>query len=177
MAELLELTVAQAAERIRSKELSAEEYFGAYRDAAAADALGAFLWRAEEAGQVVDGELSGIPVAIKDIFCTEGIATTAGSRILEGYVPPYTSTAVRNLAEAGASVLGKTNMDEFAMGSSNENSGYGAREESLGHGPRARRLLGWLRGGCGRPPGALRHRDGHGRLDPPARGRCAGSSA
>jgi aspartyl-tRNA(Asn)/glutamyl-tRNA(Gln) amidotransferase subunit A len=125
MSDVLELTVAQAAERIRSKELSAEEYFGAYRDAAAEDDLGAFLWRAEEPDGDADGELAGIPVAVKDIFCTEGIATTAGSRILEGYRPPYTSTAVRKLAEAGASVLGKTNMDEFAMGSSNENSAYG----------------------------------------------------
>ena len=95
MSDVLELTVAQAAERIRSKELSAGEYFAAYRDAAAADDLGAYLWRAEEAYGAADGELSGIPVAVKDIFCTEGIETTAGSRILEGYRPPYTSTAVR----------------------------------------------------------------------------------
>ena len=66
-----------------------------------------------------------MPIAVKDIFCTEGIETTAGSRILEGYRPPYTATAVRRLADAGARLLGKTNMDEFAMGSSNENSGYG----------------------------------------------------
>ena len=65
------------------------------------------------------------PVAVKDIFCTEGTPTTAGSRILEGYRPPYTATAVRNLDDAGATVLGKTNMDEFAMGSSNENSAFG----------------------------------------------------
>jgi aspartyl-tRNA(Asn)/glutamyl-tRNA(Gln) amidotransferase subunit A len=62
---------------------------------------------------------------VKDIFCAEGVPTTAGSRILEGYRPPYTSTAVRRLIEAGAPILGKTNMDEFAMGSSNENSAYG----------------------------------------------------
>jgi aspartyl-tRNA(Asn)/glutamyl-tRNA(Gln) amidotransferase subunit A len=123
--ELLELTVAEAAERIRSKELAPAEYFDAYRDAAAEDSLNAYLWRAEEAGDAGDGELAGIPVAVKDIFCTEGIATTAGSRILEGYVPPYTATSVRKLRDAGAMVLGKTNMDEFAMGSSNENSGYG----------------------------------------------------
>ena len=124
MSELLELTVAQAAERIRSGELSAEEYRGAYAQAASEDQLNAYL-------EVVDspaggeGDLAGIPVAVKDIFCTEGTATTAGSRILEGYVPPYSASAVRRLTEAGASVLGKTNMDEFAMGSSNENSGYG----------------------------------------------------
>ena len=81
----------------------------------------------EDAGsyEVADGPLRGIPVAVKDIFCTEGTPTTAGSRILEGYVPPYTATAVRRLDAAGARVLGKTNMDEFAMGSSNENSAYG----------------------------------------------------
>ena len=123
--ELLDLTVAEAAERIRSGELSRDEYFAAYRDAAAGEELNAYLWTADDGGEPGEGDLAGIPVAIKDIFCTEGIQTTAGSRILEGYAPPYTSTAVRRLAEAGASVLGKTNMDEFAMGSSNENSGYG----------------------------------------------------
>jgi aspartyl-tRNA(Asn)/glutamyl-tRNA(Gln) amidotransferase subunit A len=122
---IVDLTVAQAAERIRSGELSADEYFDAYREAAAGDELNAYLWTAQEPGETGDGELSGIPVAVKDIFCTEGIPTTAGSRILEGYNPPYTATAVRRLKEAGASVLGKVNMDEFAMGSSNENSGYG----------------------------------------------------
>jgi len=126
-AELLELTVAEAAERIRGGELSAAEYLEAYRGAAAADPLNAYLWTGGEDGDGAgEGELAGIPVAIKDIFCTEDIETTAGSRILEGYRPPYTATAVRRLREAGASVLGKTNMDEFAMGSSNENSGYGA---------------------------------------------------
>src|SRR3954452_1188485 len=136
--ELIELTVAEAAERIRSGELAAEEYFDAYRKAAAADSLNALLWTAEDSDQAdlegtraaedeidPDRPLAGIPVAVKDIFCTQGIPTTAGSRILEGYRPPYTATAVRGLRDAGARVLGKTNMDEFAMGSSNENSGYG----------------------------------------------------
>ena len=126
--ELIDLTVAQAAERIRGGELSADEYFEAYREAAAGDSLNAYLWTAEERPDSPGngaGELGGIPVAVKDIFCTEGIPTTAGSRILEGYRPPYTATAVRHLREAGASVLGKVNMDEFAMGSSNENSAYG----------------------------------------------------
>jgi aspartyl-tRNA(Asn)/glutamyl-tRNA(Gln) amidotransferase subunit A len=123
---LLELTVLDALRRIEAGELPADEYFDAYAEAASRDQLNAFLWRAEPGARAGGGaELRGVPVAVKDLFCTEGIATTAGSRILEGYRPPYTATAVRNLSEAGARVLGKTNMDEFAMGSSNENSGYG----------------------------------------------------
>jgi aspartyl-tRNA(Asn)/glutamyl-tRNA(Gln) amidotransferase subunit A len=66
-----------------------------------------------------------VPMGVKDLFCTEGIPSQAGSRILEGYRPPYTATAVRRAQAAGAALLGKTNQDEFAMGSSNENSGYG----------------------------------------------------
>jgi aspartyl-tRNA(Asn)/glutamyl-tRNA(Gln) amidotransferase subunit A len=126
MSELLELTVAEAAAKVAAGEVSAGEYFEAWRGAAAGDELNAYLWRTEgEPEGQASGPLAGVPVAVKDIFCTEGVPTTAGSRILEGYAPPYTSTAVRRLAEAGASVLGKTNMDEFAMGSSNENSAYG----------------------------------------------------
>ena len=127
MSELLELTVAQAAARIAAGELGVDEYFAAWRAAAAGDELNAYLWQVEEGNSytVEQGPLRGIPVAIKDIFCTEGSPTTAGSRILEGYRPPYTATAVRRLDAAGARVLGKTNMDEFAMGSSNENSAYG----------------------------------------------------
>ncbi len=69
--------------------------------------------------------LAGVPMAIKDVIVTRGVPTTAGSRILEGYVPPYDATAVARLEQAGAVILGKTNCDEFAMGSSNENSAYG----------------------------------------------------
>jgi aspartyl-tRNA(Asn)/glutamyl-tRNA(Gln) amidotransferase subunit A len=121
--ELTSLSVTDAAARIASSELSAAEYFDAF--ASRPDELNAFLWRAEDSDAGDGGPLAGIPVAVKDIFCTKGVPTTAGSRILEGYRPPYTASAVRALRASGAGVLGKTNMDEFAMGSSNENSAYG----------------------------------------------------
>ncbi len=73
----------------------------------------------------VRGPLDGIPIAIKDLFCTKGVPTTAASRILDGFVPPYESTVSRRLRDAGAVMLGKTNLDEFAMGSSNTTSHYG----------------------------------------------------
>jgi aspartyl-tRNA(Asn)/glutamyl-tRNA(Gln) amidotransferase subunit A len=69
--------------------------------------------------------LRGVPLAVKDLFCTRGVPSQSGSRILEGYEPPYTATSVARLEAAGASLLGKTNQDEFAMGSSTENSAYG----------------------------------------------------
>ena len=70
--------------------------------------------------------LGGVPVGIKDVMATQGVRTTAGSKILENFVPPYDCTAVARLESAGAIVLGKLNCDEFAMGSSTENSAYGA---------------------------------------------------
>jgi aspartyl-tRNA(Asn)/glutamyl-tRNA(Gln) amidotransferase subunit A len=127
MSDLLDLTGAQAAERVRAGELDPRELFDFYRERAASEELGAFLWVAEDAPEAPgpDAPLSGVPLAVKDLFCVAGVPSTAGSRILEGYKPPYTATAVERLASAGAPMLGKTNMDEFAMGSSNENSGYG----------------------------------------------------
>ncbi|HET9185862.1 MAG TPA: Asp-tRNA(Asn)/Glu-tRNA(Gln) amidotransferase subunit GatA [Solirubrobacterales bacterium] len=128
MAALLELTAREAHEAMVAGELDASEYTAAWAEAAAGDDLNAYLWRdegGEEAAAIRVERDCIAPVAVKDIFCTEGVPTTAGSRILEGYRPPYTSTAVRQLLEAGAPILGKTNMDEFAMGSSNENSAYG----------------------------------------------------
>ena len=128
MSELIDLTAAQAAERISAGEIDAAELFEAYRQRAAADELNAFIWVAEAAPNGdgrAGGPLGGVPVAVKDLFCTEGVPSQSGSRILEGYRPPYTATVVRKLADAGAPLLAKTNQDEFAMGSSNENSGFG----------------------------------------------------
>jgi aspartyl-tRNA(Asn)/glutamyl-tRNA(Gln) amidotransferase subunit A len=124
-ADIIALSAAQAAAAVQSGELDRRELFEAYRERAAADELNAYLWVADEAPSANGGPLSGVPVAVKDLFCTEGVPSQAGSRILEGYRPPYTATVVRRLAQAGAPLLGKTNQDEFAMGSSNENSAYG----------------------------------------------------
>ncbi len=124
MSDVRDLSVAAGIEAVAAGELSAAEWSRAY--AAVDDGIGAYLWRPERPPAGAEGgALAGAPVAVKDIFCIERVPTTAGSRILDGYLPPYTATAVEALLAAGASVLGKTNMDEFAMGSSNENSAYG----------------------------------------------------
>ena len=127
MSDLVALSAAQAADRVRAGDVSPGELFSAYRDRAAADELNAFIWVAEDAPAAfgADAPLAGVPLAVKDLFCTEGAPSQSGSKILEDYRPPYSATVVRQLLEAGAPLLGKTNQDEFAMGSSNENSAYG----------------------------------------------------
>jgi aspartyl-tRNA(Asn)/glutamyl-tRNA(Gln) amidotransferase subunit A len=119
--DLRSMTAAEQAELVRRGEASPAEVFEFWRERAAADELGSYLWVADEPPPEA-GELP--PFAARDLFCVEGVPSSAGSRIIEGYRPPYTATSVRNLQAAGAAVLGKTNQDEFAMGSSNENSGY-----------------------------------------------------
>jgi len=128
MADITDLTVLEAHNAKMAGELSAQEHSEAWFEAAAGDDLNAYLWRNDRGAEAAAIEVQqdwNAPIAVKDIFTTEGVPTTAASRILEGYRPPYTATAVAKLIEAGLPILGKTNMDEFAMGSSNENSAYG----------------------------------------------------
>jgi aspartyl-tRNA(Asn)/glutamyl-tRNA(Gln) amidotransferase subunit A len=139
MAGLTDLTIAEARDRLEAGEISAVELTEAHIAAVeAARPLNAYVLETPEraladagasdrrrAGGEA-GPLEGIPLAIKDLFCTEGVRTTACSHILDGFVPTYESTVTANIWRAGAVMLGKTNMDEFAMGSSNETSHYGA---------------------------------------------------
>ncbi len=128
MTDVTLLTAKQAADAVAAGDLDATELFEAYRAKAAADELNAFTWVADEAptaNGTASSPLAGVPLAVKDLFCTEGVPSQSGSKILEGYLPPYSASVVDRLAAAGAPLLAKTNQDEFAMGSSNENSAYG----------------------------------------------------
>src|ERR1700704_3076458 len=117
MAALTDLTIAQLTAALAKKETSAVEVAEAH--------LGKLDTRRTK-GEA--GLLEGVPLAIKDLFCTEGVQTTAGSHILKGFVPPYESTVTANLWKAGAVMVGKTNLDEFAMGSANMTSHFGGVE-------------------------------------------------
>ncbi len=128
MSDALSATAAAAAARIRAGELDPAELWHGYRERAAADEHNAFTWVAEVGEPPPldpSAPLAGVPIAVKDLFCTAGVPSQAGSRILESYRPPYTATSVERLTGAGAPLLAKTNQDEFAMGSSTENSAYG----------------------------------------------------
>ncbi len=139
---MFDLTIAGAAKALKAKEISAVELTTAYNAAVAAlnPRLNAYITTTPELAleqakaadaRIADGSatpLTGIPIAMKDLFCTEGVRTTAASKIMEPFIPPYESTVSGKLKAAGAVMLGKANLDEFAMGSSNITSGYGAVE-------------------------------------------------
>jgi aspartyl-tRNA(Asn)/glutamyl-tRNA(Gln) amidotransferase subunit A len=132
------LTIGEVQQLLRDRETSAQELLSLHLDQIeeADDQVKAFLRLTEalagEQARAADqalkdgsaGPLTGIPMAVKDVLCVKGVETTAGSQILRGFKPPYTGTAVQRLFDAGAVMLGVTNCDEFAMGSSTENSGY-----------------------------------------------------
>jgi len=137
--DLIRLTAAELGEKLARREISSVEVTRAHLDRIAAvdGEIHAFLHISKDAlatAESVDalrrtggplGPLAGVPVAIKDVLCTRDMPSTAGSKILEGWVPPYDATVVRRLRQAHLIPLGKTNMDEFAMGSSTEHSAYG----------------------------------------------------
>ena len=139
MTDLTKLTLKAAVDGLRDKAFSSEEITRAFVDTieAANPRLNAYVVqtpdKALEMARASDtriargeaGPLEGAPLGIKDLFCTDGVQTTAGSNMLRGFVPPYESTVTANLWRDGAVMLGKLNMDEFAMGSSNETSAYG----------------------------------------------------
>ena len=138
MTDLTRLSLAEARDGLRDKSFSAVELTKAHQDTISrARALNAFVTETPEQalqmaeasdGRIAQGKagpLEGIPLGIKDLFCTEGVLTTASSHILDGFTPAYESTVTANLWRDGAVMLGKLNCDEFAMGSSNETSYYG----------------------------------------------------
>ena len=135
MTEIAALTLAQLRDALKAKELTSLEATDAYLSRIdGAKELNAFITVAADKARAMakasdeklskgeGGPLEGAPLGIKDLFCTEGVLTTAASRILDGFAPPYESTVTANLWRDGAVMLGKLNLDEFAMGSSNETS-------------------------------------------------------
>src|SRR5690554_1767613 len=140
MSEITELGVKAIRDGVAGGEFTAREVAEAFNAnvAAAAEALNAFIVatpdKAMEAAEKVDadraagkplGKMAGVPIGMKDLFATRGVQTTAASHILEGFVPQYESTVSQKLWDAGAGMLGKLNLDQFAMGSSNETSWFG----------------------------------------------------
>ncbi len=137
MSSLLNLSLSQAAAKLRAREVSASELAQAALSAAERIDNGAFVTPTPELAQAMAaaadarlakgeaGVIEGVPLGIKDLFATQGIKTTCGSRILENFVPPYESTVTQNLRDQGAVFVGKLNMDEFAMGSANLNPTFG----------------------------------------------------
>ena len=136
MSDITSLTLSELVKNIKDKKISSEETTKAFIDRAEKSRdLNVYITEDFSNAMVkakvfdqkpnFDLKLPGIPMAVKDLFCTNGVKTTAGSKILNNFIPPYESTVTQNIWNEGAILLGKLNCDEFAMGSSNETSFYG----------------------------------------------------
>ena len=177
MSDLTKLTIAETRDGLKKRDFTATEVVSAYIKAMESNRqYNAYVLETPEIAleqakasdrryaDGTNGALEGIPLGIKDLFCTKGIRTTACSHILDGFVPQYESTVTGKLLSAGAAVLGKLNMDEFAMGGSNETSYYGpavnpwSKNEKL------------VAGGSSGGSAAACHRNRYRRVDPPTVG-------
>ena len=164
----MKINIEELVKKIKSQELTSEELVTSYLKVIAdkEPEINGFLTimgdealaKAKEIDERIKkgeklGALAGIPIAVKDNICTEGINTTCASKMLEDFIPPYNATVVKKLLEEDAIIIGKTNMDEFAMGSSNENSAF---KKTLN--PRdTSRVPGGSSGGSGSAKPALCH--------------------
>ena len=172
--------MAECAAALQCRNISSEELLGLFleRIADADQRLNAFITLTPELGleqaraadkRLAAGDgtaLTGVPIAHKDIFCTNGVKTSCGSRMLDSFVAPYDATVVERLRAAGTVLVGKTNMDEFAMGSSSETSYYGPCKNPWDLEPGPGGIVRWLRRGRGGAPGARCHRHRYRRFDP-----------
>ncbi len=170
---MLDKTLAELAQGLATGEYSSVELTRNYLDRINTEdgALNSFITVTEEQAlaqaETADqrraagdaGPFTGLPIAHKDIFCTQGVRTSCGSRMLNNFISPYNATVIEKFNSAGAVSLGKTNMDEFAMGSSNESSFLRPGTQPLEHRLCPGRLIRRLRSGHCRRPGTRRHRN------------------
>ena len=183
--DVIRLDAATLGAKIAAKEVSSAEVTRACLDQIAETdgRYQAFLHVAEEqamaaaarvdaavaAGEELPSPLAGVPLALKDVFTTTDMPTTCGSKILQGWMSPYDATVTVRLRAAGIPILGKTNMDEFAMGIVDRELRLRPDPQPMECRPRARRIRRGQRRGVGRVSGAAGHRLGHRRVDPPTR--------
>ena len=155
MSNITDLTLVELVSKIKKKEISSKEITSAYIERSkkskklntyVTDDFANALKKADnfDNNPNFEKKLPGIPIAVKDLFCTKNLKTTAGSKILSNFIPTYESTVTENLWNEGSILLGKLNCDEFAMGSSNETSFFGNVESPIGKKFSSRWILWWI---------------------------------